>query len=199
MDGSLDIEIEQKLADMGLELPLPTVPRANLRRFTVEGADMVDYSGGKSIRGPQSTPVLWGRADLTEAAAANPNRFIGRGMKVAKEEIIGLLHAVQILVDEDKPAENRRYEQMCRRVVDVLTQVPGLRVTLEHDKFDYLIPHAAIHFAREARSQPRPNIRGYEYVRTAYISPQLGKSPWPGSGLTKSGRRRTGDCDPSAA
>ena len=92
---------------MGLELSLPTVPRANLRRFTVEGADMVDYSGGQSIRGPQSTGVLWGRADLTEAAAANPNRFNGRGMKVAKEEIIGLLHELQIFVDEDKPAENR--------------------------------------------------------------------------------------------
>jgi L-seryl-tRNA(Ser) seleniumtransferase len=106
LDGSLDIEIEQKLADMGLELPLPTVPRANLRRFTVEGADMVDYSGGKSIRGPQSTGVLWGRADLIEAAAANPNRFIGRGMKVAKEEIIGLLHALQILVCPLCPAPN---------------------------------------------------------------------------------------------
>lgn len=55
-------------------------PRANLRRFTSEGADMVVYSGGKAIRGPQGTGVLCGRADLIEAAAANasPNQFIGR-------------------------------------------------------------------------------------------------------------------------
>ena len=86
--------------------PYLQCPKPNLRRFTVEGVDMVVYSGGKSIRGPQSTGVLCRRTDLPEAAAANPNQFIGRGMKVAKEEIIGLLHALQILVCPLCPAPN---------------------------------------------------------------------------------------------
>jgi len=126
-------------------------PRANLGRFIAEGADMVAYSGGKAIRGPQGTGLLCGRADLITAAMANasPNQFIGRGMKVAKEEIVGLLHALKIFLAQDEEAENRRYRQMCERVVDALAEVPGVKMTLEHDSYNYLIPHAVIHFNEE--------------------------------------------------
>ena len=126
-------------------------PRANLRRFTAEGADMVVYSGGKAIRGPQGTGLLCGRADLIAAAAANasPNQFIGRGMKVAKEEIIGLVHALRMFVEEDEAAENRRYRQICQQVVDALAEVPGVEVSLVQDPYNYLIPHALVHFTGE--------------------------------------------------
>ncbi|MCH8110019.1 MAG: aminotransferase class V-fold PLP-dependent enzyme, partial [Chloroflexi bacterium] len=121
-------------------------PRANLRRFIADGADMVVYSGGKGVRGPQGAGILCGRADLIDAAFANasPHQFIGRGLKVAKEEIIGLIHALQIFVNEDEDAENKRYREMCQRAVDALIEVPGVKVTLEHDEFDYMIPHALI-------------------------------------------------------
>ena len=130
-------------------------PRANLRRFIAEGADMVVYSGGKSVRGPQGTGILCGRADLIEASFANasPHQFFGRSMKVAKEEIIGLVHALQIFVDEDEDAENKRYRDMCQRAVDALIEVPGIEVTLEHDEFNYLIPHALLKFT-SGRSGP---------------------------------------------
>ncbi len=126
-------------------------PRANLRRFTAEGADMVIYSGGKAVRGPQGTGILCGREDLIDAAFANaaPHQFIGRGMKVAKEEIVGLLRAIQIFVDEDEEAEMARYTSMAQQVVDALAEVSGLRVTLEHDEFNYLVPHAVMRFTRE--------------------------------------------------
>jgi L-seryl-tRNA(Ser) seleniumtransferase len=112
---------------------------------------MVVYSGGKAIRGPQGTGVLCGRADLIAAAAANasPNQFIGRGMKVAKEEIVGLIHALQMFVEEDEEAENRRYHQMCRRAADALAEVPGIEVSVVQDSYDFLIPHALIHFTGE--------------------------------------------------
>jgi L-seryl-tRNA(Ser) seleniumtransferase len=77
---------------------------------------------------------------------------------VAKEEIIGLLHALQIFVDEDEEAETRRYAQMCQRVVDALTEVPGLKITLEHDDHNFLIPHAAIHFTGDWRGPSRDEI-----------------------------------------
>ena len=66
-------------------------PRANLYRYVRAGADMVVYSGGKGVRGPQGSGILVGRADLFEAAAAqaSPAQFLGRGMRVSKEEIIG--------------------------------------------------------------------------------------------------------------
>jgi D-glucosaminate-6-phosphate ammonia-lyase len=128
-------------------------PRANLRRFTAEGADMVIYSGGKGVRGPQGTGILCGRADLIEAAAANasPNPFIGRGMKVAKEEIVGLIAALRVFVDEDEEAETKRYREMSQSVVDALIEVPGLVLSVEHDEYDSLIPIASMKFTRAWR------------------------------------------------
>ena len=135
-------------------------PRENLRRITAEGADMVIYSGGKGVRGPQGTGILCGRADLIDAAFANasPHQFIGRGMKVAKEEIVGLLRALQIFVNEDEDAETRRYRDMAQQVVDALVEFPGLRVTLEHDEWNYLIPHAVIGFTREWEGAGRDEV-----------------------------------------
>lgn len=135
-------------------------PRTNLRRFIAEGADMVIYSGGKGVRGPQGTGILCGRADLIEAAAANasPHQFIGRGMKVAKEEIVGLTTALKLFVDEDEDAENRRFDQMCRQVVDALIEVPGLKVSVEHDEWNYLLPHAEITFTRDWMGPSRDDV-----------------------------------------
>ena len=135
-------------------------PRANLRRFTAEGADMVIYSGGKGVRGPQGTGILCGREDLIDAAFANaaPHQFIGRGMKVAKEEIVGLLQAIRMFVDEDEDAEMARYRNMTQQVVDALSEVPGLRVSLEHDEHNYLIPHAVMRFTREWQGPGRNEV-----------------------------------------
>jgi len=114
---------------------------------------MVIYSGGKGVRGPQGTGILCGRADLIEAAAANasPNPFIGRGMKVAKEEIVGLIAALRVFVDEDEEAETKRYREMSQSVVDALIEVPGLVLSVEHDEYDSLIPIASMKFTRAWR------------------------------------------------
>ena len=135
-------------------------PRANLRRFIDAGADMVQFSGGKAVRGPQGTGILAGRADLIEAAYANasPHQFIGRGMKVAKEEIIGLVEALQIFAEEDEDAENRRFTEMCQHVVDALIEAPGLEVSVEHDEWDYLTPVAVMRFTRDWRGPSRDEV-----------------------------------------
>ena len=135
-------------------------PRANLTRFIEAGADMVQFSGGKAVRGPQGTGILAGRADLIEAAYANasPHQFIGRGMKVAKEEIIGLVEALRIFASEDEDAENRRYAEMCQQVVDALIEFPGLDVSIRHDERDYLTPLAVIRFTRDWRGPDRDQV-----------------------------------------
>ena len=135
-------------------------PRANLRRFIDAGADMVQFSGGKAVRGPQGTGILAGRGDLIEAAYANasPHQFIGRGMKVAKEEIIGLVEALQIFVEEDEDAENRRFREMCQQVVDALIEAPGLEVSVKHDEWDYLTPIAVMRFTRDWRGPSRDEV-----------------------------------------
>lgn len=135
-------------------------PRANLRRFIAEGADMVVFSGGKGVRGPQSTGILCGRADLIEAASANasPNAFIGRSMKVSKEDIIGLITALKIFVEEDEVAETARYRKMCESVVDALIEFPGLNVTVEHDQHSYLTPMASIRFTDDWKGPSREEV-----------------------------------------
>ena len=121
-------------------------PRANLHRYLQDGADMVIFSGGKGVRGPQGTGILCGRADLIAAARANasPAQFLGRPMKVAKEEVVGLVTALAMFVDEDEDAEMAYYRGLAQRVVDSLVEVPNLNVTLEHDGVDYLIPNAVL-------------------------------------------------------
>ena len=101
-------------------------PRTNLYRYLRDGADMVVYSGGKGVRGPQGSGILVGRADLIEAAAAqaNPAQFLGRGMKVAKEEVVGLVASLAAFVEEDEAAEMTAYRAMVQQVVDAFVENP---------------------------------------------------------------------------
>ncbi len=135
-------------------------PRDNLRRFIREGADLVILSGGKGVRGPQGTGILVGRADLIEAAAANaaPNSYLGRSMKVAKEEIMGLVTALRIFNDEDEAAETVRYREKVQQVVDALIEVPGIQVSVQHDEWNYLVPTALIEFTTEWNGPSRDEV-----------------------------------------
>ena len=137
-------------------------PRRNLRRYLEGGADMVVFSGGKGMRGPQGSGVLCGRTDLIEAAARNasPNQALGRPMKVAKEEIVGLLTALERFVEEDEEEEMRDYAAKAQRVVDALSEAPGLEVSLEHDEWDYLIPTAVMRFGKDWHGRTRDQIAG---------------------------------------
>ena len=114
------------------------------------------------MRGPQGSGILCGRKDLIEAAAANasPAQFLGRAMKVTKEEIIGLLTALEIFVEEDEEAENHRYNAMCQRVVDALTEVPGMEVSVAFDGVDYLTPNAVVRFGQAWRGPSADQVRG---------------------------------------
>ena len=152
-------------------------PRENLYRFLRAGADMVVYSGGKGVRGPQGSGILVGRPDLIEAAAtqASPAQFLGRGMKVAKEEVIGLVASLAAFVEEDEAAEMAAYRALVQQVVDALVEIPGLQVTLEHDKINYLIPHAVIRFSDEWRGPTRDSIaRSMEQGNPQVYLHQLG-------------------------
>jgi L-seryl-tRNA(Ser) seleniumtransferase len=79
-------------------------------------------------------------------------------MKVAKEEVVGLITALERFVEEDEEQEMRDYAAKASRAVDALTEVPGLNVTLEHDEDDYLIPTAVLRFGKDWRGPPRNQI-----------------------------------------
>lgn len=136
-------------------------PRANLERFTAAGADMVVYSGGKAVRGPQGTGILVGTRPLIDAAMANssPYQFLGRPMKVSKEEIVGLVTALDVFVAEDEAAETARYMAMCKRAAEALSGLPGLRVSVQHDALDYLTPRTVLDFTSAWSGPSRDSVR----------------------------------------
>ena len=110
------------ILDAAAEVP----PADNLRRFVKMGADLVAFSGGKELRGPQCSGLLLGRKALVEAAYANsaPHNRFARNAKVGKEEIVGLLTAVEIALKKDEAAERSQREAVLRRIADRLSGIP---------------------------------------------------------------------------
>jgi L-seryl-tRNA(Ser) seleniumtransferase len=132
------------LVDVASMIP----PRENLFRYLRGGADLVIVSGGKGIRGPQSTGILAGRRDLIRAAMLNasPNQAIGRAAKTSKEEIVGLVTALELFLAEDEKAEMERFREVCASIVAALGEVPGIRAVVEQDPVNRVLPHAVLYF-----------------------------------------------------
>lgn len=113
------------ILDAAAEIP----PASNLKKFVAMGADLVAFSGGKNLRGPQCSGLLLGRKDLIEAAYANcsPNNHFARIAKVGKEEIVGLLTAVEMALQRDEAGERRKQEAMLKRVAQLVADVPTVK------------------------------------------------------------------------
>jgi L-seryl-tRNA(Ser) seleniumtransferase len=110
--------------DAAAELP----PPQNLKGLAQCGADLVTFSGGKGLRGPQASGLLLGRKDLIRAASRNmcPHHAIGRPMKVGKEEAIGLMRAVELYLRRDHEAEWAQWEKRLDSIAEALADVPGV-------------------------------------------------------------------------
>jgi L-seryl-tRNA(Ser) seleniumtransferase len=113
------------LVDASNTLP----PPENLYRFIEWGADLVAFSGGKGLRGPQGSGILTGRADLIAAARQQvaPLQGIGRPLKVSKEEIVGLLTALDCWLALDHAAELAAARRRTERLVAALADRPDVR------------------------------------------------------------------------
>lgn len=144
------------MVDAAAQLP----PTANLKRFIEAGADLVVFSGGKAIGGPQASGLLCGRRYLTMAAALQnldldvfyelwappahfidktrlkglPQHGIGRGCKVGKEEIVGLLTALRLFGEEDAATRRARWRGLMQELADGLHGLPHARVRLLDDR-----------------------------------------------------------------
>ena len=104
------------VVDAAAQLP----PVENLWRYTAAGADVALFSGGKGLCGPASTALIVGRADFVGRLGANaaPLQRLGRPMKVGKEDLIGLLTAVEWYLGRDHAAEAERFERIVEAFVD---------------------------------------------------------------------------------
>jgi L-seryl-tRNA(Ser) seleniumtransferase len=112
------------LVDAAAELP----PVENLSGYCKLGADLVAFSGGKGLRGPQNAGLLVGRRDLVEAAAhfQSPYSGIGRDLKISKETMIGMVAAVERYMNVDHAAEWNAWKAQVDHVKSVLDGVPGV-------------------------------------------------------------------------
>jgi L-seryl-tRNA(Ser) seleniumtransferase len=160
------------LVDAAAELP----PQANLRRFIAAGADLVAFSGGKAIGGPQASGILCGRRDLIMSAALQhldldifweqwsppgalidkarlrgiPQHGIGRPCKVGKEEIVGLLTALDMFMVEGDAARHRRWLALMKELAHGLDQLPGAAVTTSHFDDIEKVPSVGLALAPDA-------------------------------------------------
>jgi len=112
------------IVDASSEIP----PVEDLHRYSDMGADLTVFSGGKDICGPQPTGLIAGRRDLIRACAMNasPNYSIGRPLKVGKEEIAGLITALELYLKQDFAAEEQLWEDRVAHIVGALAGISGL-------------------------------------------------------------------------
>jgi D-glucosaminate-6-phosphate ammonia-lyase len=118
-------------------------PREHLSSYVREGFDLVAFSGGKGLRGPQCTGLLLGRKDLIDGARTlvSPHGGIGRAMKVGKEEIVGLVAAVERYLKTDLDAERRALEARVAHLADVVGRVSGVTVETWVPEIANHVPH----------------------------------------------------------
>jgi D-glucosaminate-6-phosphate ammonia-lyase len=150
------------LVDAAAQLP----PVANLRAYLDQGADLVAFSGGKAVGGPQASGILCGRSDLVGSALLQmldldvrpevwapppefagmgqmrglPHHGIGRSCKAGKEEIVGLLTALERFAAESPDARHANWAATSRAIMDACGTVDGLTLTLLDDPVRYAVP-----------------------------------------------------------
>ena len=108
-------------------------PIENLSRYAKMGADLYCFSGGKGMRGPQCSGVLLGRKHLIDAALKNYNPYEGsvcRPMKVGKEEIIGMLTAIETWTKLDLTKLNKEWHSRVERIAKLVETVPGVSTSI---------------------------------------------------------------------
>ena len=122
-------------------------PIANLWNYTGMGFDLVCFSGGKGIRGPQNAGLLLGRRDLIELAAQNDNPnsdAVGRGMKVAKEQIVGMVAAVDWLLEQSDEKLEAEYLRRTAVIQQALSSVPSVKTRIFTPAIANHVPHLII-------------------------------------------------------
>jgi L-seryl-tRNA(Ser) seleniumtransferase len=124
-------------------------PISNLWNYTKMGFDLVTFSGGKGIRGPQNAGLLLGRKDLIEAAGwsnSPHDETVGRGMKVAKEQIIGMVAAVDWLLEQSDDGLQKEFHRRADRIAAMLKDIPTLRHEVFVPPVANAVPHLVIRY-----------------------------------------------------
>ena len=123
-------------------------PISNLWKYTGMGFDLVAFSGGKGMRGPQNAGLLLGRKHLTDLAAQNnnPEEGVGRGMKVAKEQIVGMVAAVDWVLSHTEESMQGDYQKRVDIIEAAVKDAPSVKTQTVVPKIANHVPHLLIRF-----------------------------------------------------
>jgi L-seryl-tRNA(Ser) seleniumtransferase len=145
---------DEEFARLGKKLGVPTLndcaadvpPVDNFWKYTAMGFDLVAFSGGKGIRAPQSAGMLLGRKDLIAAARLNapPNAAIGRGMKVNKEEMLGMLAGLEAFLKREADGQGRSFAQRAEVIRKAVSGVPGVTAEIFVPEIANHVPHVRL-------------------------------------------------------
>jgi uncharacterized pyridoxal phosphate-dependent enzyme len=136
-----------------------TPPVSHLWDYTDMGYDLVTFSGGKAIRGPQCAGLLIGRKGLVANALLNNSPHedtLGRSQKVGKEEIVGMIKALQLFLAEDHDALAREWQGRLEMISGEITKVPGVSTSFFVPDIANHVPHMRITWD-EARISLNPD------------------------------------------
>jgi L-seryl-tRNA(Ser) seleniumtransferase len=123
-------------------------PISNLWKYTGMGFDLVSFSGGKGIRGPQNAGLLLGKKALTDLAHRNnnPGDGVGRGMKVAKEQIVGMVAALDWVLAQSEESMQGDYQKRVDLIANAVKGIPSVRTETVVPKIANHVPHLLIRF-----------------------------------------------------
>ena len=184
----------EEFIDLGKKHNIPTFidcaadvpPVENLFRFTKMGFDLVAFSGGKGLRGPQSAGLLLGKREYIEAARMHtPPRgeTIGRGMKVNKEEVLGMLAALELYLEKDHRKEWEMWESQIQLISDSANSVVGVETEIHVPPYANHVPSLRIRWD-EKKVKITPNevrrqlTEGHPSIQTVGDSKSVGMTTW---------------------
>jgi len=161
-------------------------PVENLFKFTKMGFDLVAFSGGKGLRGPQSAGLLLGNKKFIEAARLHtPPRGnnIGRGMKVNKEEVLGMLVALELYLKRDHKTEWKLWESQIKLISDNASSVKGVKTEIHVPKYANHVPSLRIEWDQNivkiSPDELRNNLRnGHPSIETVGNKDVVGITTW---------------------
>src|SRR5258708_39507941 len=120
---------------------------SHLWGYTNMGYDLVTFSGGKAIRGPQCAGLLIGRKDMVANALLNNSPHedtLGRSQKVGKEEIVGMVKALELFLAEDHEALSKEWQDRLEGISREITKVPGVTTSVFVPDIANHVPHMSI-------------------------------------------------------
>ena len=184
----------EEFISLGKKYKIPTFidcaadvpPVENLFRFTKMGFDLVAFSGGKGLRGPQSAGLLLGKREYIEAARMHtPPRgeTIARGMKVNKEEVLGMLAALELYLEKDHNKEWEMWESQIKLISDSASSIEGIETEIHVPKYANHVPSLRIRW-NEKKVKISPNevrkqlSEGHPSIQTVGDSTSVGITTW---------------------